>query len=115
MECADNAPTRKDAKNCGTNYAELQIVALQEIRWKGQGQIKKDKYNLYYSCNKSQTGQLGTGFLVKKEIVTNILGFEPINERISKLRLKGKFHNITIINTHAPTEEKDEETKNASM
>jgi len=90
---------------------ELQIVALQEIRWKGQGQINKDKYNLYYSCNKSQTGQLGTGFLGKKEIVKNILGFEPINERISKLRLKGKYHNITIINIHAPTEEKDEETK----
>jgi hypothetical protein len=39
------------------------------------------------------------------------LGFEPRNERISKLRLKGKYHNITIINIHKPTEEKDEETK----
>jgi hypothetical protein len=54
---------------------------------------------------------LGTGFLVKKEIFKNIMGFEPINERISKLHLKGKYHNITIINIHAPTEEKDEETK----
>jgi hypothetical protein len=36
---------------------ELQIHAIQEIRWKGQGQIKKDKYNLYYSCKKGQTGQ----------------------------------------------------------
>jgi endonuclease/exonuclease/phosphatase family metal-dependent hydrolase len=54
---------------------------------------------------------LATGFLVKKETVKNIMGFEPINERISKLRLKGKYHNITIINIHAPMEEKDEETK----
>jgi hypothetical protein len=90
---------------------ELQIVALQEIRWKGQGQIKKDKYNLYYSCKEGQTGQLGTGFLAKKEIVKNIMGFEPINERICKLRLKGKYHNITIINIHAPPEQKDEDTK----
>jgi len=39
------------------------------------------------------------------------MGFEAINERICKLCLKGKYHNITIINIHAPTEEKDEETK----
>jgi len=85
--------------------------ALQETRWKGQGQIKKDKYDLYYSCKQGQTGQLGTGFLAKKERVKNIMGFEPINERICKLHLKGKYHNITIINIHIPKEEKDEETK----
>jgi exonuclease III len=90
---------------------EVQIVALQEIRWKEEGQIKKDTYNLYYSCKEGQTGQLGTGFVATKEIVKNIMGFEPINERIRKLRLKGKYHNITIINIHAPTEEKDEDTK----
>jgi hypothetical protein len=52
MECSNNAPTKKDAKSRRTNFTELQIVALQEIRWKGQGQIKKDKYNVYYSCEK---------------------------------------------------------------
>jgi exonuclease III len=90
---------------------EVHIEALQEIRWKGQGQIKKDKFNLYCSCKEGQTGQLGTGFRARKEIVKNIMGFEPINERICKMRLKGKYHNITIVNTHEPTEEKDEDTK----
>jgi len=52
---------------------ELQIVALQEIRCKGQGQTKNNKYNLYYSCKEGQTGQLGTGFLAKKETVKNIM------------------------------------------
>jgi len=89
----------------------VQIVALQEIRWKGQGQIKKDKYNLYYNCKECQTGQLGTGFLARKEVVKNIMGFKPINERMCKLRLKGKYHNITIINIHTPTKKKDEEPK----
>jgi len=52
-------------------------------------QVEKDKYNFYYSCKEGQTGQLGTGYIVKKEIVKNVMGFEPINERIYKLRLKG--------------------------
>jgi exonuclease III len=56
----------------------LQIVALQEIRWKGYRHIQKKDYSLYYSCNPDSTGHLGTGFLVKKEIEKNIiLGFEP--------------------------------------
>jgi exonuclease III len=46
----------------------LQIVALQEIRWKGYGHIKIKDYSLYYSCNPDSTGHLGTGFLVKKEM-----------------------------------------------
>ena len=58
----------------------LQIVALQEIMWKGYGHIRKKDYSLYYSCNTDTTGQFGTGFLVKKEIEKNILGFEPYNE-----------------------------------
>ena len=37
--------------------------------------------------------------------------FTPINGRIRTIRLKGKFHNITLINVHAPTEEKTEEEK----
>jgi hypothetical protein len=41
----------------------------------------------------------------------NILHFEPINERMSKLRIKGKFRNITLITFHARTEEKEKHEK----
>ena len=30
---------------------QLQITALQELRWKGDGQINKTKCTLYYSCS----------------------------------------------------------------
>ena len=85
----------------------IQIVALQEIRWKGCGHIKKQNYSLYYSCNPDITGHLGTGFLVKKETEKNILGFEPYNDRICKLRMKGKYHNLSLLCVHAPTEDSD--------
>jgi exonuclease III len=88
---------------------QIQIIALQEIRWKGHGKIKKNKYSLYCSCSQQNTGQFGTEFMVKKEIEKNIMSFTLINERICTLRLKGKFRNIKLINVHAPTEEKIDE------
>jgi hypothetical protein len=49
--------------------------------------------------------------MVKKEIEKNIMSFTLIIEKICTNRLKGKFHNITLINVHAPTKEKTEEEK----
>ena len=40
-----------------------------------------------------------------------MLGFEPINERMCKLRIKGKSYNITIVSVYAPTE--DENKRNS--
>jgi len=88
---------------------QIHIIALQEIRWKGHGQIKKNKYSLYYSHSHQRIGQLGTGIMVRKEVEKNIMSFTPIHERICILRLKGKSHNITLINIHAPTKKKMEE------
>jgi hypothetical protein len=60
----------------------LQIVALQEISWKGYGKIKKDKCIICYSCVEDNTGYARTGFIVKKDIDGSVLGFEPYNERL---------------------------------
>ena len=82
----------------------LEIVALQEIRWSGNGVIKQKDFSLYYSGAKTQTGQAGIGFMGK--IRDNVIGFEAVNDRICKLRLKGKYNNVSLINICAPTEDK---------
>jgi exonuclease III len=91
--------------------SQIQIVALQEIRWRGYGLLKKYKYSICYSCNPNTTGQAGTGFIIQKSAMNKILGFEPIFEYICKLRVRGKFYNMTLINLYAPTEDKEEKTK----
>jgi hypothetical protein len=45
--------------------------------------------------------------MVKREIIKNIISFQPYNEKICKLTMRGKYHNLTLINAHAPTEDKD--------
>jgi hypothetical protein len=42
-------------------------------------------------------GQIGRGFITDRSVEKYILGFEPIDERICKLRIKGKFHDLLII------------------
>ena len=66
---------------------------------------------MYYSGTNEKTGQAGTGFLLMKKIQKCIINFELHNERLCKLRIKGKYNNITLINAYAPTEDKTEETK----
>jgi hypothetical protein len=43
--------------------------------------------------------------------MNKILGFKPISDRICKLRIKGKFYNITLINIYVRTEDKEEDIK----
>ena len=88
---------------------KMEVVALQEIRWKGKGIIRKSKFNIYYSGNEDRQGNRGVGFIDCKEINRSVLGFSPICERICTLRIKGKFHNITFVNVYAPTEDAEDE------
>jgi hypothetical protein len=89
---------------------DLDITALQEIRWKGYGRIKKQKYILLYSGAEKQ-GEQGVGFVIKRSLENSIIGFEPINSRLCKVRIKGIFFNITMVNAYAPTENATEEQK----
>jgi predicted CopG family antitoxin len=40
--------------------------------------------------------------------MNKILGLEPFSDRICKLRVKGKFYNMTLINVYAPTKDEEE-------
>lgn len=89
----------------------LEIVAIQETRWSGNGLIKKDNFVFYYNGPNAKTGQAGMGFLLKDSMMRHVINFKPVNERLCKMRIKGKYNNITIINVHAPTNEQEDEEK----
>ena len=88
---------------------KYEIVAVQEIRWKGQGEIKKKNYTVYFSGSEGRTGRKGTGFIITGKARKNILGFEPVNDRMCKTRVKGRFRNITTV--YASTEDAEDEEK----
>jgi hypothetical protein len=89
----------------------IDLVVLQEIRWQGQGEIIKKHFTVIFSGPDKRTGQYGTGFIISRKIRENILEWEPVNDRLYRLRIRGKFMNLTIISAHALREDKGEEEK----
>jgi hypothetical protein len=43
--------------------ARVDVVAVQEIRWQGQGRIDKEDFSLSYSGPKERTGRCGQDLL----------------------------------------------------
>jgi len=66
---------------------------------------------MYYSGTIDQISQAGTGFILLGRIGENVIGFEAINERLCKVRLKSKYNNLTLFNIYAPTEDKTDVEK----
>lgn len=88
----------------------MEIVALQEIRWMGTGTLKMNDGNIFYGdCG--NTHELGTGFYVNNSVLNSVKDFQSINNRIFSLTIEAQWFDRKFINVHAPTEDKDDETK----
>lgn len=89
------------------------ITAIQEVRWDGEGIRRMKTCDIYFGeCYKEQGQRLfGCGFVVRGRLRQEVLGFRNVSERLVTIRIKAKFKNVTLICAHAPTEEKDDSTK----
>jgi hypothetical protein len=90
--------------------AKMDITAVQETRWPGTEILQKKNFCFYYSGGRGRY-RSGTGFIVNKKAMDAVIGWLPINDRLCSLRVRCKYYNVTIINVHAPTEDKSTEVK----
>jgi hypothetical protein len=56
-------------------------------------------------------GAFGTGFLVDARWAARVIDWTPVDGRLCVLRVRGKFFNLSIINAHAPHNERPDEEK----
>ncbi|KAJ3661236.1 hypothetical protein Zmor_005642 [Zophobas morio] len=110
-----NPKIRIGTWNVRGTYSEgklKQIVQeLQRYNTKQKGKFITDLYNYILFNSGIDNRELGTGFMVKKSLKGAVITFKPISERMSYIRLRSKYRKISLLNIHAPTEEKDLEVK----
>ena len=101
----------KELREIVTSY-DADVIALQELRWKGSGVLRgrKDEADLYYSCQQNRH-ELGCGFAVGSRFRELIIGWNPASERLCSIRIRGKLYNYSLICAHAPTDESDDDVK----
>jgi exonuclease III len=85
----------------------VNITCMQEMRCKGSGIIEKKDWIIFYSCDKKEH-KLGTGFVIHTKAKHLIINFQLRSPHMSWLRIRGKLFNYSIINAHAPTEDKSD-------
>ena len=91
---------------------KLDLVGAQEVRWDKRGTVREDDYNFF--CGKgNENHQLGTGYFVHHRIVSAVKTVEFVSDRMSYIILKGRKHNIILLNVHAQSEEKSDDSKDS--
>lgn len=82
----------------------VDVLAVQETRWTGEGIYDTRTHTILHSGNKDRH-KFGVAFLVDRSFKSRILNFTAISESICVIRLKTRFFNLSIINAHAETED----------
>jgi hypothetical protein len=74
----------------------MDITAIQETCWIGQGILERRDCNVYYSCQKSKC-EFSCGFVVNRKVKHLVMDFTPIDHRICIHRVRGRVNNTSLI------------------
>jgi len=75
-------------------------MAVQETTWQGEAIIDLKTHTLLQTGQNTGIRGFGVSFTVDNRCKENILGFQPISERVGTLRMKTKFGKVTCIYTY---------------
>jgi hypothetical protein len=89
-------------------------VGVKEVRWDKGGTEPAGDYTFFYG-NGNGDHLLGTAFFVHKMNISAIKRVEFVGDRLSYIVLRGRWCDIIVLNVHAPTEDKCDDTKDSFM
>jgi exonuclease III len=91
---------------------KLDLVGVQDVRWEKDGAEPADNYIFFYG-NGNAYHYLGTGFSVHRQIISVVKREEFLSDRMSYLILRSYWYDIIVLNVHAPTEDKCDDTRDS--
>lgn len=86
----------------------LEILGISELKWVGRGYFQSDDFMIYYSGHDNMRRN-GVAIILRMNIAKSVLGYNPVNDRIISIRIRGRPLNITLIQVYAPTTDAEEE------
>jgi exonuclease III len=88
---------------------KLDLVDVQEVRWdKGVTEWAED-YTFFYGAG-NEDHELGTGFVLKR-IISAVSRVEFVSDKMSYIKLRGRWCNIVVVNVHASCDDTSDDIK----
>ena len=78
------------------------------MKWTGMGNFKSDNHEVYY-CGQYAQRRNGVAFICTDEIRRCVMGFNPVSDIITTIRLQCKPVKTTVLQVYAPTSTAEEE------
>jgi len=91
---------------------KLDVVGVQEVRWDKGGTVRAGDYNFFYGKG-MKIISWERAFFVHRRIVSAEHRVEFVSDMLSYIVLRGRWRNIIVVNVHAPSEEKSDESKHS--
>nr|VZI21112.1 unnamed protein product [Spirometra erinaceieuropaei] len=94
---------------CCLSEVRLPDSASRELKIPGV----ESHFTLYHSGPRDSSGRHGVAIALSQQADLALLAWEPVNDRMAYVQLKGHFTNISIVAVYAPTSAAEQRDKEA--